>query len=77
MLVGCAGSDDDTRERSSGGCYIGGCSSQLCSDDADLASTCEWTESYACYQTAICERQATGACGWTETTDLKACLADS
>lgn len=77
MLIGCAGRENDTAERSTGGCYIGGCSSQLCSDDDDLASTCEWTDAYACYDTATCERQATGECGWTETPALKQCLADA
>ena len=57
-----------------GKCYIGGCSSQLCSDTPDMVSTCEWREAYACYQGARCERQATGACGWTPTPQLTACL---
>ena len=56
------------------GCYVGGCSSQICSENPDMASTCEWRESYACYQTATCERQSTGECGWTETSELNACL---
>ncbi|QQR64499.1 hypothetical protein IPH92_02940 [Candidatus Kaiserbacteria bacterium] len=55
-------------------CYRGGCSSQLCSDQPDMASTCEFREEYACYQSAVCERQASGQCGWTETADLRACL---
>ena len=57
------------------GCYIGGCSDQLCSDRSDVASTCEWTERYACYRDATCERQTDGACGWTETPALTECLA--
>lgn len=56
------------------GCYVGGCSSQICSENPDVASTCEWRESYACYQTATCERQSSGECGWTETPQLNACL---
>jgi hypothetical protein len=55
-------------------CYVGGCSSQLCSDQPDMASTCEYREEYACYQTATCERQSTGECGWTQTQELNACL---
>ncbi len=57
-----------------GRCYVGGCSSQICSDQEGMASTCEYREEYACYQTATCERQASGQCGWTETPALKACL---
>lgn len=64
-------------ERESGGCYIGGCSSQLCSESTGMASTCEWRESYACYATATCTRQPDGACGWTETAELKQCLTTS
>jgi hypothetical protein len=36
-----------------GGCYVGGCSGQICSE---------------------CERQQNGQCGWTVTTELRACL---
>ena len=70
--------DDDGRELRSPGdaCFIGGCSSQLCSDRDDLISTCEWRDEYACYKTATCERQADGACGWTQTPELAACLAN-
>jgi hypothetical protein len=58
-------------------CYVGGCSAQICSDKKDAMSTCEFTPVYACYQkTSTCERQASGQCGWTETSALKACLAN-
>lgn len=58
-------------------CIVGGCSSQLCVDAAqgDVASTCEYREQYACYKTAECTRQTTGQCGWTNTPELKACIA--
>lgn len=57
----------------SGACYVGGCSGQLCSDQPGMASTCEWREEYACYRESICERQANGQCGWTETEATRAC----
>ena len=60
-----------------GVCAVGGCSSQLCGEAADMkdmVTTCEYREAYACYQTAKCERQATGKCGWTETNELAMCL---
>jgi hypothetical protein len=57
-----------------GKCFIGGCSSHICSDKSDMVSTCEYREQYACYQTAKCERQSNGVCGWTQTAELKACL---
>ena len=59
-----------------GGCKVTGCSSHICSDQ-DVVSTCEWTEAYACYQTATCARQADGECGWTETPELQTCLANT
>jgi hypothetical protein len=57
-----------------GACYVGGCSAQLCSDQPDMVSTCEWTERYACYKDASCTRQANGTCGWTETPELMKCI---
>jgi len=55
-------------------CHVGGCSGQICSDQEGIVSTCEWREEYACYQTATCERQTDGTCGWTQTPELNACL---
>lgn len=61
-----------------GACYVGGCSSQICSDRVDdVASTCEWREEYACYRSAVCERQVSGECGWTKTDALTQCLAEA
>lgn len=57
-----------------GKCFVGGCSGQICSDQRDVVSTCEWTEEYACYAEATCERQLNGQCGWTQSTDLLRCL---
>jgi hypothetical protein len=57
-------------------CFVGGCSSQLCTDNEDGAvSTCEWQPQYICYKTAKCERQSNGQCGWTNTPSLQRCLA--
>lgn len=57
------------------GCIIGGCSSQICSDE-DVITTCEFRAEYACYQKAECKRQANGVCGWTQTPTLAACLSN-
>ncbi len=56
-----------------GNCKPTGCSGQICSDK-DEVSTCEFKEEYACYQSAKCERQTDGKCGWTQTNELKACV---
>lgn len=61
-------------KRTVGECFIGGCSSQICSDKPGVVSSCEYRSEYACYQKASCERQVSGKCGWTETAELKSCL---
>lgn len=58
------------------GCVRTGCSGQICAD-TDMITTCEWRPEYECYGTASCERQADGACGWTQTPELAACLGAS
>ena len=55
-------------------CYVGGCSNHICSDQPDIISNCAYSPVFACYQSAQCERQATGECGWTETAELKSCI---
>ncbi len=57
----------------SGGCQATGCSGQVCSDKEEV-TTCEYRAEYACYQSAICERQANGQCGWTASQALQTCL---
>lgn len=58
-------------------CYVGGCSSQVCSDSSDVMTTCEYKEEYACYKQTTCEVQASGECGWTETKSFAQCLSSS
>ena len=61
------------------GCAVAGCSGQLCvsADEAGgIVSTCEYRAEYGCYREASCEPQANGICGWTETAELKQCLAN-
>jgi hypothetical protein len=65
------------RTAPSGGCFVGGCSAQICSDEPNAVSTCEYSPKYACYKTAKCERQASGQCGWTETQNLTMCLKNA
>lgn len=61
------------RER--GGCMSTGCSGQVCAD-ADIITTCEYKPEYACYENAVCERQADGQCGWTLTAAVGRCLLE-
>ncbi len=59
-------------------CVKAGCSSQLCVDSSSAAAnaftTCEYKSEYACYQSASCEVQADGNCGWTQTESLQTCV---
>lgn len=60
-----------------GKCVVGGCSGELCVDATlgSVASICIYREEFACYRNAICERQADGQCGWTQSDELKSCIA--
>jgi len=61
------------------GCAVAGCSGQLCvsADEAgNTVTDCMYRAEYACYTEASCEPQADGKCGWTETPELKQCLAN-
>ena len=60
------------------GCVVGGCNNELCQDaDAEpLVSICLYKPEYACYDSAACERQANGRCGWTQTEELTSCIAE-
>jgi hypothetical protein len=58
-------------------CTATGCSGTVCAETtSDLVTTCEMKPEYACYRDAVCERQPSGACGWTPTPELAACLAN-
>ncbi len=59
--------------KTSGGCHPTGCSGQVCSDE-EVITTCEFRAEFACYKSATCERQTNGACGWTPSPSLTACL---
>ena len=61
--------------RKRGGCLITGCSGQVCADH-DVITTCEYRPEFACYENAVCERQADGPCGWTLTAALGRCLQE-
>jgi len=56
-------------------CRPTGCSGQICSDE-EVVTTCEFSEEYACYEKAVCERQESGECGWTETQEFNQCISE-
>jgi len=60
-----------------GACIKTGCSGTVCAEPGnEVMTTCEFKPEYACYRQAACERQADGACGWTQSDELTACLAN-
>jgi hypothetical protein len=61
------------------GCYRGGCSGELCGEPLTFGvlTPCAWFPAFACYDTATCERQPDGTCGFTPSSALSACLADA
>jgi eight-cysteine-cluster-containing protein len=58
-----------------GECIRTGCSNEVCADE-QVITTCVFRPEFACYKDATCERQANGKCGWTESAELSACLAN-
>jgi len=58
------------------GCVVGGCNGEICADKklGNVSSICLYQEKFACYKSAVCERQRTGNCGWTQTEELRVCL---
>jgi hypothetical protein len=72
--------DQDSSQIVADGCVRAGCSSQLCVETNlanDIMTTCEFREEYACYDLTVCERQASGECGFTQTEKLQNCLRDA
>jgi hypothetical protein len=75
----CAAGEDraDTSPIVMHPCHVGGCSSQICSEEEGVVTTCEWRAEYACYQSARCEPQGDGECGWTPSPELVQCIEDA
>jgi hypothetical protein len=63
---------------SAAACVRTGCSNTVCVEAGkEVMTTCEYRAEYACYGTATCERQANGACGFTQTAALTSCVANA
>jgi len=60
------------------GCVVTGCSGQVCAGE-DVVTDCAYREEYSCYasESAVCERQSNGKCGWTLTDALQQCINQS
>jgi hypothetical protein len=56
-------------------CIVSGCSGEICADESRY-STCIARPEAVCYADyGVCERQPSGACGWSSTPDFDACMA--
>lgn len=60
-------------------CVTGGCSGDLCLSEQEkgIVSACIYKPEFACYKKARCEVQQSGACGWTQTPELAACITQA
>lgn len=58
-------------------CHIGGCSGEICSDKTGTVSSCIYRAEFACYKKATCEVQPSGQCGWTPSSELSMCIANT
>ena len=83
LLSACGGTStppantEPTPPATGGACVKGGCSGTMCAEPGkDMISTCEYKAEYGCYSAATCERQGDGSCGWTQSAELTACLAN-
>ena len=57
-------------------CYVSGCSSQVCSPEENVMTTCEWLEEYACLQHTQCGNYGSnGSCEWEQNQTYATCMA--
>ncbi len=82
VVAACSGGSSSapppsTPPVSGGACEKGGCNGTACTEPGkEVMTTCEYKAEYACYSSAPCERQTDGQCGWTQSAELVACLAN-
>lgn len=77
-LAGDERARDEELAEERGGCAPTGCSGQICAEaGSEMMSTCEFRPEYACYKASLCERQPDGNCGWTDSEELRECLANA
>jgi eight-cysteine-cluster-containing protein len=80
LLLACGSKSNSPSEpsnQSPAACIKTGCSGTVCAEPGkEVMTTCEYKPEYGCYKDGVCERQGNGACGWTQTPALQACLAN-
>ncbi|MCA9353783.1 hypothetical protein KC842_02845 [Candidatus Nomurabacteria bacterium] len=74
-VYGLDNSDEVSSTQNS--CVITGCTNQICANAGEnVATICDASPVYQCYQDAVCEVQESGECGWTETEELNSCIEE-
>jgi len=71
---GSTGSSTTTTTLPGPHCVIDGCNGELCAAEP-TGSLCWWFPAFICFRSADCAIQADGACGWTASDTLLACIA--
>lgn len=74
------GAAADLIEREQDGCVITGCNGEVCvSEEVSQVmgiTPCIYKPEFACYEVAICGKDASGECAWQETSEFAACIED-
>lgn len=59
----------------SSACVRSGCGGEVCVEEgSEVTTPCVVTPEQLCFRDAVCERQASGTCGFTSTPEITACL---
>lgn len=57
-------------------CFVSGCSSQVCSPQENVMTTCEWLEEYSCLSLTQCGNYGSNqSCGWEQNQSYVNCMA--
>ena len=57
-------------------CFVGGCSSEVCSAQEGVVSTCIYKPEYDCYRQTTCGC-VSGNCSWNSNPEFDACLTNA
>ncbi len=57
-------------------CYVGGCSGELCTNDPEVASTCELLPGMECLGTGMSCQAVAGECTWILSEEAARCFMD-
>jgi hypothetical protein len=75
---GCGGGDVTVGTDEPGDCWTGtGCAVTVCAEGPPQSVTCKLSQEKECIMwLGVCERDDEGECGWVQSPEMVACLAD-